>query len=76
MQITVRLFGRLREHLPQAQRGRATLALRADATVQDVLDQLTIAEHVTVAINDEHASEGDTLGDGDTVQIFEVAAGG
>ncbi|MGB7337534.1 MAG: MoaD/ThiS family protein [Phototrophicaceae bacterium] len=77
MQVDIRLFGALRQHLPSEKRGRTSLTLPEDATVQQVIDQLTIHEFVIVAINDEQAGDYTTpLHNGDTVLLFEAAAGG
>lgn len=77
MQVDVRLFGSLRQHLPADKRGKTTLTLADGAKVQDVIDALTIPEFVIIAINDEQAGDYETtLKQGDTVLLFEAAAGG
>ncbi|MEM9954727.1 MAG: MoaD/ThiS family protein [Chloroflexota bacterium] len=77
MTITVRLFGALRQHLPDEQRGKTQLTLPTNATIQTALDTLAIDEFVVVALNDEQAADYDTsLQAGDTLLVFEPSAGG
>lgn len=42
MEIHVRLFANLRDRLPADARGRATLEMKDDASLQDLLDRLEI----------------------------------
>lgn len=77
MQIKIRLFGALRQHLAPEKRGNTTLIVPENATIQTALTQLNIEDFVIVAINDEQAADYDTrLQAGDTVLVFEPAAGG
>ena len=77
MQVNVRLFGSLRVLVPAEKRGKATIDLAPDAVVQDVLEHFGIDNYVIVSINDEQESDTQTgLQSGDTVMIFEAAAGG
>ena len=84
MKIEVRLFANLREKLPGALRGRATLELRPDASLEDLLERLEIearmAQMVLVngvqAPRDPQARAALRLDDGDTVAIFPPLAGG
>ena len=77
IEIQVRLYGRLRDALPRAQKGRGTLAVAAGATVGDVLTTLGIKSNVMVAVNGGHEAEGEhPLHDGDQLVIFEPTAGG
>jgi len=77
MQINVRLFGAMRDLLPPEKRGKTTLELSSSAIVQDVLDHLGIDDYVIVSVNDEQESDTQTpLKSGDSVLIFEAAAGG
>jgi len=77
MQIKVKLYGSLRDYLPKEQRGKTTLELSSNAVVQDVLDMLKIEQPVIVAINEEQDSDNSSpLQSGDTLTLFELAAGG
>ncbi len=84
MKIEVRLFANLREKLPDALRGRATLELIDAASLQDLLDSLEIeprmAQMVLVngvqAPRDPSAREALQLSAGDIVAIFPPVAGG
>ena len=77
MQIDIRLYGTLRNHLPEEKRGKTSMTLSSDAIIQDVLDELGIADYVIVAVNDEQERDPNSgLQAGDMLRIFEVAAGG
>lgn len=84
MKVEVRLFASLREKLPDALRGRATLELPDEASLKDLLDSLEIEPHLAqmVLVNgvqaprDPAAREALRLGSGDTVAIFPPVAGG
>jgi len=84
VKVEVRLFANLREKLPGALRGRATLELREGASLRDLLDALEIearmAQMVLVngvqAPRDPAAREVLQLSAGDTVAIFPPVAGG
>jgi molybdopterin converting factor small subunit len=84
VKIEVRLFANLREKLPAAVRGRATLELIDAASLQDLLASLEIeprmAQMVLVngvrAPRDPTAREALQLSAGDIVAIFPPVAGG
>jgi molybdopterin converting factor small subunit len=84
VKVEVRLFANLREKLPCALRGRATLELREGASLRDLLDALEIearmAQMVLVngaqAPRDPAEREALRLAAGDTVAIFPPVAGG
>lgn len=77
MQVKVRLFGSMRDLLPPEKRGKTTLKLSQGAIVQDVLDHLGIDDYVIVSVNNEQESDSQTsLNAGDSILIFEAAAGG
>lgn len=77
MQIDVKLYGALRDHLPREQRGKATLEVAPDTVVQDVLKSLGIDKPVIVAVNEEHDIKMTrTLQSGDRMLVFEYTAGG
>ena len=84
MKVEVRLYANLRERLPDAPRGRATLELDEGASLQDLLDRLGIppaqAQMVLVngvqAVRAPAARAARALAAGDEVAIFPPLAGG
>lgn len=77
IEIHVRLFGILRDRLPREAKGRTTLELPDQATVRDVLTHFEVQHHVSFAVNEEvDLEDSHILKDGDSVEIFRVAAGG
>jgi sulfur carrier protein ThiS len=77
MQVHVRLHGILRDSLPPADKGRATLTLRESATLQDLFDHFQFTRPVQATINDEIEPANDRpLRDGDQVAFFTVIGGG
>ena len=78
MQVHVRLFSRLREHLPREARGEATVEVPEAATVADLLAHLGIVERVKlISINGQRETDLDRiLHDGDQVRIFPIVVGG
>jgi molybdopterin converting factor small subunit len=84
VKVEVRLFAGLREKLPDALRGRATLELPEGASLWELLAELEIeprmAQMVLVngvqAPRDREARERWRLSAGDTVAIFPPVAGG
>lgn len=75
--VSVKLFGPLRDAVPDAENGQTVVQLAAGATVQDVLDKLGIDQWVMFAVNDEHdEDEGRLLQAGDRLTLFEMSAGG
>jgi molybdopterin converting factor small subunit len=84
VKVEVRLFAKLRERLPDALRGRATLELPEGASVQDLLDSLEIEPRMAqmLLVNGVQAPRDPTaraalrLAAGDSVAIFPPVAGG
>ncbi len=84
MKLEVRLFAVLREKLPDAPRGRATVDLPDGTTLWDLLGRLEIppAQAQIVLVNgvqiprDRETREGRRLEAGDVVAIFPPVAGG
>jgi thiamine biosynthesis protein ThiS len=77
LQINVRLFGILRDHLPVIQKGRAKIDLEDGASIADLLTYLDISRRVEVAINEEiEIDETHNLKEGDQVHIFTPIGGG
>lgn len=77
MQIHVQLFGGLRDYLPLAQRGKATLQFSEGATVHDVLLQLGIRIPVIVNINETNEVEpAYPVQDGDKLLVVGHSSGG
>jgi len=84
MKIHVRLFASLREKLPDAERGRATLERPEGSSLLDLIEHLEIDDKLAqmVLVNGQQAPRpvsrraGVALEDGDTVAIFPPLAGG
>jgi sulfur carrier protein ThiS len=78
MKAEVKLFSRLREHLPPEARGETTIELPEGATIADLLAQLSIDEHVKLlSINGVRETSWDReLRDGDRVHVFPIVVGG
>ena len=77
MQVQIRLHGILRDKVPVEQRGRTTITLPENASVQAVLDHFDLERIVSVAVNDEIEIHPDhPLKDGDCVELFRVVGGG
>lgn len=84
MQVNVRLFASLRELLPGAERGRATLEVAEGSSLLDLIERLTIPDRQAqmVLVNGEQAPRRPAaraavlLKEDDTVAIFPPVAGG
>ncbi len=84
MKVEVRLFASLREKLPGALRGRATLELPEGASLHELLGALEIEPRMAqmVLVNGAQAPRDPgergalRLAAGDTVAIFPPVAGG
>jgi molybdopterin converting factor small subunit len=78
MNITLKLFATLREHIQNHSSGACEVALSETATVQDVLTSLRIPEDIPkiILINGVQKSACDELHDGDTLSVFPPIAGG
>ena len=74
----VKLFSHFREHLPRETRGAATVELPDGATIERLLVQLGIDEHVKlITINNKPETDRQrVLRDDDAVQIFPPVVGG
>ena len=70
-------MGPLVDFLPDSDRGKATLTLNNDSSVEDLLNKLQIKRKVVVAVNgDEEKGLDHVLSEGDEVIIFTVISGG
>ena len=77
MQIKIELIGSLVDYLPDSERGQATLALKDESTIADLLSNLRIKRRVIVAVNGDEEKEMDfVLSEGDEVLVFTVISGG
>jgi molybdopterin converting factor small subunit len=80
--VTVKLYGVLRRHRPEAAAGEPhhpfQIELPDGATATDLAGLLGIAEgHVNAtAVNGQAVAEDQLLSDGDQVSLFPPAAGG
>ena len=77
MQIKIELMGSLVDYLLDSERGQATLALKDESTIADLLSNLQIKRRVIVAVNgDEEKEMNFVLSEGDEVLVFTVISGG
>ena len=80
MQINLKLFATLRKKLPPgSSKGKTTLDLADNATINDLIQQLDIPLELAqmVLVNGEQTREFErALTDGDQVSIFPPVAGG
>jgi hypothetical protein len=73
MKIQVWLWGHLPQYIPDEQKGKFRVVETHDgATIRDVLGQLQIPEWATdlLFLNGVHATENQTLQDGDRMTAF------
>ena len=77
MKINLELMGPLLDFLPDSDKGKATIILKNDSTIADMLNKLQIKRKVVVAVNgDEEKGLDHVLSDGDEVLVFTVVSGG
>jgi molybdopterin converting factor small subunit len=82
IQVTVKLYGLLRDHRPKTAAGAPhhpfTLTLPTKATVTDLADRLGIPDGFVnaAAVNNTAVSPDTSLNDGDQVNLFPPSAGG
>lgn len=78
MQVQVKLFSLLRQHLPPEARGEAIVELPEGATVQDLVEHLGIVRRIKIlTINGERETDhARPLHEGDSVRIFPFVVGG
>ncbi len=78
MKVKVKLFGHLREKLPQENEGGALLELREGATVSDLLSHLSLPLDAapTIFINDRQERRDASLHEGDRVSLIPPLVGG
>ena len=77
MEIHIQLYSILREKLPPASKGRAVLHLKAEASLQDLLDELGITRKVVISVNNEQEMDSSRrLKNGDNVKMFSSISGG
>lgn len=75
--VHIKLYGGLRDKISAEKKGRTTLTLPANSTVQTAIDTIGIKRPVLVAVNEAHESAATyALSDGDKLAIFEFTAGG
>ena len=77
MQVSVVLFGMLRERLAKESRGRLVVELPQAATISDLVAALGIQAPVVCSLNGVIERDfSHTLQEGDEAQIFQPAGGG
>ena len=78
MKVNVKLFATLRKYLPSQAKHQVSLELSDDATIRQVLDQLSVPEPdvAFVFVNSKREELDHTLSDGDELGVFPPIAGG
>lgn len=77
MQINVKLHGILRDYLPPANKGKATLSLPTGATLFDLVHALQIEDGYLSMVNNQEITDLEhTLQEGDDVQLLTIIGGG
>ncbi len=76
MEVKLTLHGILRDHLPRQAKGKATLTLPEDATVQTVIEQLQIKRGAAAIVNNQEVDKTYGLQEGDEIQLFRLIGGG
>lgn len=78
MQVTIKLYGSLSQHLPPGSKGRkATVELPEGATVEDLAEALGLGDTSCLFMrNSEQVYRAQRLKDGDTLSAFPPIAGG
>ncbi|MFQ5577211.1 MAG: MoaD/ThiS family protein [Anaerolineae bacterium] len=77
MQVHVKLHSILRDYLPRAAKGKASLTLDEGATVAHLLQRLQITRRCIVMVNGKEISDWEhMLRDGDDVHMLVALGGG
>ena len=76
MEINLILHGILRDYLPQKAKGRTTLTVPEDTTINNVIEQLKIKQTVSAVVNGTEVENSHVLQNGDELQMFRLIAGG
>ncbi|MBM3212722.1 MoaD/ThiS family protein [Candidatus Poribacteria bacterium] len=79
MKVEIRLFANLAKLLPPgSQNKRATVIIKQNSTVEDLLEKMKIPLTITniVMVNGEHKDKDTVLKEGDVVSVFPPIAGG
>ena len=78
MHIHIHLHGHLRDVLPASAKGKTTLTLAENKSVEDVIEQLGLSDQVVLAaVNEAYESDlTQVLQDGDMINFFTMVAGG
>ena len=76
MEIAVTLHGILRDYLPRKAKGKTTLALPDETTIDQVVQQLKIKQNVSAAVNGAEVENSHVLQEGEELDLFRFIAGG
>lgn len=76
MNIHLKLYGSLRDHLPESDHGQTTLELEEGSMAGDVIPLLHLPQAVHFAVNDETAGHSTLLQPDDNLSVFGVMSGG
>jgi len=77
MQITIKLYGNLRKHLPQ-KKELARMEIENAMTIRELLARLGVPDSNVwmCAVNDRVVSDSTALREGDVLEVFEPVGGG
>jgi molybdopterin converting factor small subunit len=77
LKIDVRLFGIMRDRIPNAHSGNLTVEMTKGKSVADLRTQLDLADLVGLAVNENVAEDNSlVLKDGDQVHLYTAIGGG
>ncbi len=77
MQITIKLYGNLKKHLPQKKQD-AQVEIESGTTIRELLARFGVPDSNVwmTAINDQVVGDSTALQDGDVLEVFEPVGGG
>jgi sulfur carrier protein ThiS len=76
LNINLTLHGILRDYLPRNAKGRSTLTLPENSTVNNVIARLEIKQTVSAVVNGNEVESDHALQTGDELHMFRIIAGG
>jgi len=77
LKIDVRLFGIMRDRIPNAHSGNLIIEMKRGKSVADLRAQLDLADLVGLAVNENVAEDNSlVLKDGDQVHLYTAIGGG
>jgi sulfur carrier protein ThiS len=76
LEVKLTLHGILRDYLPRKVKGKTTLDLPNDTTIDDIVRQLKIKQNVSAAVNGVEVETSHMLQDDEELHLFRFIAGG